>query len=215
MNQTIYDKTNNYFKSYPLIRMRKGQAILAAEKEIPDIFWIRQGTIRMYQISENGAEITLHVFRAPAFLPIMFYLSRPEGEYYFQAVETVIARKAPAEEVVEFLKGNPDVLFDLVSRFADAITGLLLRIDQLSTKSAYQRVASLLLYLVQKAGKPQPDGSYIIDMRLSQPDIAAWIGVARETVSHQIDKLRKNGIIASIDRKFVVLDMDQLQKIAR
>lgn len=214
MDQVIYDKTNDFFKSYPLIRMRKGQAILAAEKDIPDIFWIRQGAIRMYQISENGSEITLHVFRAPAFFPMMFYLSHRKGEYYFQAAETVIARKAPAEEVVAFLKANPDILFDLTSRFADAITGLLLRIGQLTAQNAYQRVASLLLYLSEKSGQPQPDGSLVIDIKLSHPDIAAWIGTARETVSHQLEKLNQEGVITTKDRKFVVLDVEKLRQIA-
>lgn len=143
MDQAIYDKTNDFFKTYPLVRLRNGQAVVWAEQDKPDILWIRQGVVRMYQIADDGSETTLHLFRAPAFFPIMFYLShRTHDGYCFQATETVMARKAPAEEVEAFLTANPDVLFDLTRRFADAITGLLLRIEQLSTQNAYQRVAS-------------------------------------------------------------------------
>lgn len=210
MDQVIYDKTDAFFKSYPLVRLRKGQALLAAEQQIPDIFWVRRGMIRMYQIADDGSETTMHLFKAPSFFPIMFYLSHRKGNYYFQAVEEVIARKAPAEEVVAFLKENPEVLFDLTSRFADAITGLLLRIEQLSTQNTFERVCSLFLYLVKQFGKAEGEGE-LIDMKLSHDDIAAWVGAARETVSHQIERLRNDGIIATQGRKFVVLDTARLK----
>ncbi|MCL4357721.1 hypothetical protein M1512_02400 [Patescibacteria group bacterium] len=100
MDQTIYDKINDFFQGYPLVRMHKCQAVVTAEKDKPDILWIRQGVVRMYQVADDGSETTLHLFRAPAFFPIMFYLShRSHDNYYFQTIETVIARKAPAEEV--------------------------------------------------------------------------------------------------------------------
>jgi CRP-like cAMP-binding protein len=212
MDQAIYDKTDAFFHEYPLVRLRKGQAVLAAEQQIPDIFWIRRGMIRMYQITDVGDDITMHLFKAPSFFPIMFYLSHRKGNYYFQAVDEVIARKAPAEEVVAFLKQNPDVLFDLTGRFADAITGLLLRVEQLSTQNTFERVCSLLLYLADKFGTEE-DGQCLVDLKLSHDDIAAWIGAARETVSHHIERLRSKGIITSSGRKFKVVNTAQLRKL--
>lgn len=215
MDQIIYDKTNDFFNNFPLVRIRKGQAVLAAEKDVPDIFWMRQGLIRMYQINNDGSETTMHLFKSPAFFPMMLYLSHRRGEYYFQAAETVIARKAPAEEVVKFLKANPDILFDLTSRFADAITGLLLRIEQLSGQTAYQRVAALLLYLAHKFGKKEPDGQVVINLHLSHPDIASWVGVVRETVSHQMERLTVEGTITTQKRKLVILDVERLKSSAK
>ena len=215
MNPEIQDKLEAFFHEYPLVRMRKGQQVSAGEDEIEDIFWIRRGMIRMYQISEDGAEITLHYFKEPAFFPIMFYLSHRKGDnYHFQAVDEVIARRAPAQEVVTYLKNNPDVLFDLTKRFADAITGLLLRIEQLSSLKTYERVAALLEYLADKFGREE-GSELIIDLKLSHDDLAAWVGAARETVSHQIEKMTHEGIITSRDRKFIVLDRERLATISK
>lgn len=210
MNQDIYDKIDDFFKSYPLVRIRRGQSLFGAEQEIPDIYWLRMGKIRLYQIAEDGSEMTLHIFRSPSFFPMMFYLSHRKADYYFQAVEDVIARKAPAKEVVKFLQQNPDVLFDLTRRFADAITGLLLRIEQLSSQNALQRVCSLLIYLDQQYGQPSPDGN-VIKLKLSHDDIAAWIGLARETVSRQIEKLAEEGLVTSKGRRFIILDAERLE----
>lgn len=213
MNQAIYDKIDAFFKNYPLVRMRKGQALVAAEQKVPDIFWVRRGTIRMFQITDEGSDITMHLFKSPSFFPIIFYLSRRKGKYYFEAVDEVMARKAPAEEVVAFLKENPDILFDLTSRFADAITGLLVRVEQLSTRNAFERVCSLFLYLAQKFGKQETDGTILIDLKLGHEDIATWVGVVRETVSRQIEKLTEQGIVTSRGRLFIILDVERLKQL--
>lgn len=205
MDQKIYDKTNDFFKSYPLVRIRRGQALFGAEQEIPDIYWLRMGKIRLYQIADDGSEMTVHIFKSPSFFPMMFYLSHRKADYYFQAVDDVIARKAPADDVVSFLHDNPDVMFDLTRRFADAITGLLLRIEQLSSQNALQRICSLFLYLDEQYGQ-SIDVGRSIKLKLNHEDIASWIGVARETVSRQIEKLTQESLIVIRKHHVIILD---------
>lgn len=213
MDTPTYEIINDFFKEYPLVRLQKGQAVLIDGLERPDVLWMRQGIIRMYQIAEDGSEISLTFFRAPDFFPMRLYLSHRKDEYYFQAVDVVTARKAPAAEVEAFLKQNPEVLFELTKNFADAITGLLLRVEQLSAQNAYHRVASFMLYLVHTFGKLNDDGSYEISLHMGHRDIASWVGVARETVSHQMECLADAGIVAVQDKKLVVLDIKKLRAI--
>ena len=214
MNPTIRSKIDQFFQGYPRVRLHKGQSIAAAEKDTPDIFWIERGMIRMYQIADDGSELTLHLFRAPSFFPMMLYLSHRPTSYYFQAVDEVIARKAPGPVVEQFLKQNNDVLFDLTTRFADGITGLLLRIEELTVPRTRQRLTSLLVYLAQTFGKQDGD-HWVIDLRLSHDDLAAWLGAARETVSRQMEKLEKDGLVAKQDRHLVIPDIEALRQPAK
>ncbi len=213
MDPAIRDKIDQFFQAYPRVRLHKGQPVMAAEQDAPDIFWIERGMIRMYQITDDGSEITMHLFRAPSFFPMMLYLSHRHGNYYFQTVDEVIARKAPGPAVEQFLKQNNDVLFDLTTRFADGITGLLLRIEELAAPRTRQQLASLLVYLTQTFGK-QEDGHHIITLRLSHDDLATWVGSARETVSRQMEQLGKDGLVAKQDRHIVVLDLEALKRRA-
>lgn len=210
MDEDIYRKVDEYFKQYPLVRIRRGQSVYGAEQDIPDIYWLRRGSIRLYQITKDGQELTLHTFRSPSFFPMMFYLSSRKSPYFFQASEDVIARKAPAIEVEAFLHANPGVLYDLTKRFADAVTGLLVRIEQLSTQNALQRICSLFLYLDKRFGKDTPDGR-LLDIKLSHEDIASWVGTARETTSRQVEQLTAEGLIASKNRRITIVDTAKLQ----
>lgn len=213
MDSHLYDTINDFFKDYPLVRLQKGQAVLIDGVEKPDVLWMRQGIIRMYQIADDGNEISLTFFRAPDFFPMRLYLSHRQDEYYFQAYTIVTARKAPAADVEEFIKNNPEVLFELTKNFADAITGLLLRIEQLSTQNAYHRVASFILYLAHTFAELNEAGNYEISLHMGHRDIASWVGVARETVSHQMERLAEAGIVVVQDKKLVVLDMKRLRAI--
>lgn len=210
MDNSVKKKTEVFFDQYTLLTFTKNQIIISPEEEITSIYLLKKGLVRMYIISEEGEEATIHVFRSGSFFPIMLSFSSRPNKYYFEAVEDMKVVKAPAKEVTEFIKSNPDVLFDLTTRFADAITGLMLRIEQLVSQGAYPKIVSLLLYLTDTFGEKIDEGTKI-KLQFSHDDIAAWVGVARETVSRQIEKLQQKGLIKQEDRHIVITDLKKLQ----
>lgn len=210
MDNSVKNKIEGFFNKYTPLTFAKNQIIISPEEEITSIYLLKKGLVRMYVISEDGEEATIHVFRPGSFFPIMLSLSSRPNKYYLEAVEDTEVVKAPAKEVVTFVRNDPEVLFDLTTRFADAITGLMLRIEQLVSQGAYPKIVSLLLYLADTFGEKIDEGTKI-KLQFSHDDIAAWVGVARETVSRQIEKLQQKGLIKQEDRHFVITDLKKLQ----
>ncbi len=211
MDNSLKKKIEVFFEQYTLLTFAKNQIIISPEEEITSIYLLKKGLVRMYVISEEGEEATIHVFRSGSFFPIMLSLSSRPNKYYFEAVEDVEVIKAPAKEVVAFIKNDPEVLFDLTTRFADAITGLMLRTEQLISQGAYPKIVSLLLYLADTFGEKTESG-ISIKLRFSHDQIGAWVGVARETVSRQMEKLEKKDIISQKDHKIIIKDIKKLQE---
>ncbi|HXH26266.1 MAG TPA: helix-turn-helix domain-containing protein, partial [Candidatus Acidoferrum sp.] len=58
------------------------------------------------------------------------------------------------------------------------------------------------------------DDGIMIDTRLTHDDIAAWVGMARETVSHQIEKLTKDHIITTSQHRVTIRDLGRLRDLA-
>lgn len=213
MEISVKNKVEVFFSKYISLTFAKNQIIISPEEEIMSIYLLKKGLVRMYIISEEGEEATIHVFRAGSFFPIMLSLSSRPNKYYLEAMEETEVIKAPAKEVTGFIRSNPDVLFDLTTRFAGAITGLMLRIEQLISQGAYPKIVSLLLYLADRFGKKQGE-SIVIGLRFSHDQIGSWVGVARETVSRQMEKLEKKGIISQKDHKITINDIERLQEEA-
>lgn len=165
----------------------------------------------MYMITEDGLEASIHIFRPVSCFPMMLSLNKKSNRYYFEAMDHVELVSGPAKQVINFFKSDPDVLFDLTSRFAEAIVGLSLRIEQLVAQSSYSKIVSLLLYFSQVYGENK-NNKIIIDLKYSHDDIAAWVGVARETVSRQMEKLEKKGLIRHSNHHIVIRDMEKLKQ---
>jgi len=203
MNQNVSEKIDKFFSGFYPVSFEKGEIIIRPNGKIQNIFLLKKGKVRMYAVSDDGQEVTLHIFRPQSFFPIMLSLSEAYDKYYFEALEKTETLKAPVEKVIEFLKSDQEVLFDLTTRFSNAMSGLTLRIETMAFEDAYNRIASLLLYLCEKFGEVREDKT-IINMLLQHDDIANWVGIRRETVSRQFEKMQKEGIVENKNKQLVI-----------
>jgi len=82
----------------------------------------------------------------------------------------------------------------------------------LGRRTAEEKVASLL-HLIATHAEPQTATSTAFDLPLSRAEIADFLGLTIETVSRQLTRLRKEGVIRIENiRHIVVPGMDELEK---
>jgi CRP/FNR family transcriptional regulator len=79
-------------------------------------------------------------------------------------------------------------------------------VEYLITKSASWRLAWVLTQLCVPAG----DGTYMIDMKLTQEELSKIIGCSRQTVSEMLNHWRDNNIIEYNRHKIVIRSIDKL-----
>lgn len=99
------------------------------------------------------------------------------------------------------------MLFDLTTRFAKGLNGLALRIEHLSSENVYTRVISLLLYLAAHFGS-----SSLVDLPLTHQEVASLTGSTRETVSRQIERLKKKRLITYKRHTIVIKNPKKLKR---
>jgi CRP-like cAMP-binding protein len=209
MTDEIFNKIKTFFDSYPPARYKKKEMILRADDPVNWIYFLQSGLVRQYIITPNGDEVTIHLFEPNSFFPTMLLVGHIENRFNFEANTDVELRKTSPEHMTRFLTENPDVLFDLTSRFARAIDGLSRRVEMLATDTASTKVIGLLCYLGQKFGTEQ-NNTTVIDIPLTHADIANWVGDSRETVSRQMEKLAKNKLISYKNHSITLLNVDEL-----
>jgi CRP/FNR family transcriptional regulator len=84
----------------------------------------------------------------------------------------------------------------------------------LGRKSAQEKVASFL-YMIATHIDPENDDKSCFDLPLSRADIADFLGLTIETVSRQMARLRRGGVIDLPKRRGVkIVDRAELQAIA-
>lgn len=210
MSIKLKKKLEEFFSQYRTLHYRKNEPIIRPHDPILGINFLKKGLVKQYLISEDGTEVTIHIFKQYSFFPIMLVLGGIENSYYFEAMNAVEIWRAPVEETLEFIRNDSEILSDLTTRFAIGLNGLSKRIGNLMSENAYQRVVSLILYLGKKFGEEQ-EGGIVIKLPLTHKDIAAWINLTRETTSRQLKKLSRKGFISYSDRHIVIKNVKGLE----
>ncbi len=211
MDKNIERKLHTFFSHYPQHHFKKGETIIASSDKITHVYLLEEGLVQQRIITQEGEEVSVHLFKPLSYFPMMVVMSEEENEFDFVALQNLLLYKAPTEEVLAFLNNNHDVLFDLAKRFAQGINGLTRKIVTLSYTDSHAKVASFIYYFASRLGILE-DGYIRFPIHVTHADIASWIGISRETVSRHFVILERKGFISYEDEFILVKDLSKLEK---
>lgn len=167
----------------------------------------------MYQLSENGKELTLNIFKPGTYFPMIWALSGIANSYYFESMTPTSVFCAPRDDVLGLLRSDPEILYDFTYRMTVGFYALLSNIERLLSANASQRVSSILSILARRfAGNVNHDG-IAIGLSLSHEDVSRLAGLSRETTSIQMKKLMNRKLIYYKRRRIIVRNLDKLQSL--
>lgn len=200
----------SFFKQFQVRHYKKGEMLIRADDDPQGIFYLMKGFVRQYTISSSGNELTLHILKPISYFPMVWAINGTPNVYYFEALTPVDAGRAPRDQVVEFIKDKPTIIFELMSELVEDYAESLTRIEHLVFSDAYRRVISILLYITKHFGKVHGKG-IIVRHRFTQQDIATLVGIARETASIEMIKLEKKGLIKHVDHSLLFENINKLK----
>jgi CRP-like cAMP-binding protein len=183
--------------------------LIRADDNPQGIFCLTGGYVRQYTISPAGNELSLHILKPISYFPMVWAINGTPNVYFFEALTAVEVGRAPREQVVNFIKDKPLLLFALMSELLEDYAETLTRVEHLVFSDAYRRVISVLIYIAKHFGEVSKKG-IIVNHRFTQADIATLVGVARETASIELLKLEKKGLIKYIDHSILFEDLGKL-----
>lgn len=203
-------KLKLFFEKHGVISYKKREIILHAEDTPSGVFYVKKGCVKLYALSKEGEELDLILFKAGNIFPLMWSINNTPNKYHLEAMTNVEMWRVPRENFLEFIKSNPDVLFELFTRLLFRFGGLLERMEHLVFGNAYQKAASILLILSQRFGK-KINGEIVIQIPLAHKDIASLLGITRETATLELGKLERKGLIKITSKIITIKNPDKLK----
>ena len=85
---------------------------------------------------------------------------------------------------------------------------------EFATAESLPRVTSRLLELAQRFGVDSQEGALVVEMPISQEELASWAAASRESTARALRTLRELGVIETHRKRMVVLDADRLRQHA-
>lgn len=211
ISHTATEKLVNFFQQFKTLQYKKKAIILNSNDDTSSVFYIKSGYIRVYRISEDGEELTLTILKKGDFFPLTYGLSSNKTSYYLEALTPLEIWKAPQEIFLKFVKGEPDIYFELTNQLMVRFNSVLTRMEYLIFSNAYTKVASTLLMCAKGLGE-EIDGTLVVKVPLTHKDIATMIGITRETTSLEMKKLERKGLIIRSGKNLIITNQKLLEK---
>lgn len=184
--------------------------LIRAQEEPAGVFYLTEGVVRQYTITADGEDLTINVFKAPSFFPLLWVMNDTGNQYYFEAMTKATIWIAPKKDFLTFLKEEPDVLFDLIKRIYKGLEGYFMKMERLMKGSSQVRLLTELLVYARRFGK-QHESTILITVKLTEKDLAAQSGIARETVSRELKKLKQKGLLTFEHNILRIHDIQKLE----
>lgn len=211
MDKEIKAKIDRLFGRFQKRHYRKGEVLVRADENPPGVFYLKNGTVRQYDITERGTVVILNIYKPPAFFPMAWAINQSDNEYFFEAMEPVELHLVPREDAVKFIRDNPDVMFNLLSRLYRGTDGLLKRMTYLMGATANSRVLLELIIAAHRFGQKSEKGEVRLDMTAG--DLASRTGLTRETVSRELQKLKAGKLVRISLGIIVIPDLAALERL--
>jgi CRP/FNR family transcriptional regulator len=208
MDELIAKKIDNFFIQHKAQTYKKGEILIRADDNPTGIFYLKEGIVKKYAISKKGDELTVNIFKPISFFPMSWAINGSPNAYFYEAVTDLKIWKASKESVNSFIKENPDVLYDLLSRVYKGTEGMLTRITYLMAGNAYARLLTEIVIHAKRFGKVGENG---VEIKISEKDLSSQSGMTRETVSREIKVLKDKGHATFSKNILVIKSIEKLE----
>lgn len=112
--------------------------------------------------------------------------------------------------VLPLIRQNPALGLNFLQRASKELGDAEERFHKTVTLTLRARFAHLLMLWKDKCGRSSDGGKFILELPVSRGDLAAMLGVRRESVSRVISELEKEGVTHFTDRFVEVNDAENL-----
>lgn len=208
MDKRVLDKIETFFSQFSLQKYKKGDLLILGGEAPSGIFYLKKGSVRQHSVSKDGGDQTLTIYKSGSFFPMMWAINNTPNSHYFEAMTECYVTKAPREKVIAFLKNEPEVTYDLLSRMYSGLSGLLSRIEYLMYGNAASKIIFTLLNFSYRFGEKS---DVAINLRITHREIAAYTGLTRETISREIGKLKKKGLVENTNNLVIIKNRSLLE----
>lgn len=172
-------------------KLGSGHEILGQGEQVPYYANILKGVVKLSKMMSDGRQQIVGLQFAPDFLGRPFVSESSMTAEAATDVEICLFPRRVVDRMAGDLPGMERKLHSQSLKELDEARDWMLTLGR---KSAQEKVASFL-YLIATHIDPENDDKSCFDLPLSRADIADFLGLTIETVSRQMTKLRKDGII--------------------
>lgn len=185
----------------------RGEMIVSEGESAEALYFLASGVVKVFKTSIDGKEQILNIVRpGEAFNEVSVFDGGPNPASA-QAMGPVVLYGISQGGLEGILHDYPQVAQNVIKVLAGRVRHFVSLVEDLSFRHVIGRVAKILIEQAGDGASPVP--------KLTQQEMAAMAGTAREVVSRSLKSLEEGGAIRLERHRIVITDEEALKEMAQ
>ena len=184
----------------------RGQVLLFEGDPAGHLYFVVSGAVKVYKTSAEGKEQILQIIRPGESFNDVPLLGGGVNLASAEALGKASLYTINKSDLEKIIQGYPQVALNAVNILSRQVQQLMSLVEDLSFKHVTGRVAKILLENLANPSGPVP--------RLTQQEMAAMAGTAREMVGRALKSLEEEGVIRLDRYRIIITDKEALKALA-
>jgi len=194
-----------------VVKLKRAEPLFQQGDPAGWIYFCRSGLVKLFRLSSDGDEKIVNLINAGrSFAEATMFMPGRCYPVHCSSLRVSELIAYDAEDLVQMFKMSPDLCFNMLGMLSRRLHEQIGQIEALSLQSAQTRIANYLLSESLKAGN-----SGRFELPIGKKYVANFLSVKPETFSRAITSLEQAGILSTDARKFRLMDVPALERIAR
>jgi CRP-like cAMP-binding protein len=183
----------------------RAEMVLLEGESAANLYFVASGVVKMFKTSAEGKEQILSIVRPGESFNDVPIFDGGSNLASARAMGPVLLYGIKKNDMETILKKHPQVALNVIKVLAIRVRHLVSLVEDLSFKHVISRVAKILL---EHVGSEMGRGP-----RLTQQEMAAMAGTAREVVGRSLKALEGEGAIKLDRHRIIITDKEVLKEI--
>jgi CRP-like cAMP-binding protein len=195
-------------------RYERGEILFHRGDDSAAAHALLEGLVKVSALTTDGREVLFGIAGPGALVGEIAAVVGQRRSASARALLPVRSLALPGNALREAIRSSPALASVLLESAAERLAAADDQRLEFAGLDVLGRVARRLLALADAVGLPSDDG-IVLDVVISQEDLASWTAASREAVNRALSQLRGLGCVRSEGRRTVLIDMEALHRYAR
>ncbi len=199
----------NFEKDYR--QYKRGDILYQEGNRISGFFCINKGIIKVFKTGFDGKEQIIRFAKTGDIIAYRSVLSNELACTSAKVIEDCNVCFIPSEILISFIKSNSSFALELLKLACHELGEANSFITDIAQKTVRERLAEVLLFLVNDFGL---DEEQYLNISLTREELANIVGTATESVIRLLSDFKSDKLVELNGRKIKILNTKGLEKIS-
>jgi CRP/FNR family transcriptional regulator, cyclic AMP receptor protein len=207
-------KNEDLHELMPVVKrriFRAGEVIFHRDDPGQVLYIIKEGKVKICIISPDGQEISLAVLGSGEYFGEFALLDELPRSTDAIALEKVECYSLQRSDFQNAIRKNFQIALHVLEGLSKRLRNTNQMVEDLIFLDVYGRVAKKLLELANKHGVQIDEGT-LIDVRLTQQELASMVGASRESVNKVMGYFTEKQFISTDKHRITIRRMTDLKR---